>query len=146
MSTQSKTDRVQIEELMARYANALDRRDYEAIAACFAPDAVVEYAGFSHKLSGRAAITDHMMLALGPLDATQHLFANFIIDVAGESARLTCDILGQHIRHGAPGGESYLSGGKYDVVLARATEGWQFARLSAQSLWGVGNRGILPSA
>jgi hypothetical protein len=141
-----KSDRDQIQELMAIYAGALDRKDYDGIVACFTPSATVEYTGFSHALRGPAAIIDHMKLALDPLDASQHMFANFIIAIERDTARLTCDILAQHVRRGAPGGDTYLAGGKYDVLLERAAGQWKFARVSAQSVWGDGNRGILPRA
>ena len=45
-----KTDREQIQELTAIYASAIDRKDYEAIADCFAPDAAVIYTGYSEEL------------------------------------------------------------------------------------------------
>lgn len=139
----TKTDRDLIQELMAVYARALDDRDYDGIAACFAPDAVVEYAGFSGVLEGAGPIAAHMRRALEPLDVTQHLFANFIIDVDRDTASLRCEIIGQHIRHDAPGGETYLSGGRYEVALHRNDGAWQFARLRAHSVWGSGNRELL---
>ena len=135
-----KTDREQIEELTASYAGAIDGKDYTAIADCFAPDATVVYAGYSEDLTGHAAIVEHMRLALDPLDATQHLFANFIIDIDGDAARMTCDILAQHLC----GGESYLVGGKYDVRLTKLGGSWKFARISARTVWSSGKRDMLP--
>lgn len=137
-----KTDREQIQELTAIYASAIDGKDYEGIAGCFAPDAVVSYAGYSDELKGHAAITDHMRLALDPMDVTQHLFANFIIDIEGDAAGMTCDILAQHVRNG----ENYLAGGKYDVRLAKLGGSWKFSRISASTVWSSGNRDMLPVA
>jgi len=137
-----KTDREQIQELTAVYAGAIDRKDYAAIADCFAPDATVIYAGYSEELQGHAAIVDHMRLALEPMDATQHLFANFIIDIEGDAAGMTCDIIAQHVH----GGESYLAGGKYDVRLSKAGPIWKFSRISACTVWSSGNRDMLPKA
>ena len=144
--TVKKSDRDQIQELMAVYAGALDCKDFDRIAACFLPDAVVEYTGFSGNTEGRSAIIDHMKLALGPLDATQHLFANFIVDIEGNNARLTCDIIAQHVLQGAPGGDTYLAGGKYHVLLEKPDGEWRFARILATSVWGDGNRDMLPKA
>lgn len=137
-----KTDRDQVQELTAIYASAIDRKDYEGIAGCFATDAVVSYAGYSKELKGHTAITDHMRLALDPMDVTQHLFANFIIDIDGDKAKLTCDILAQHLRNG----ENYLAGGKYDVRLAKVGRSWKFSRISASTVWSSGNRDMLPKA
>jgi ketosteroid isomerase-like protein len=137
-----KTDRDQIQELTAIYAGAIDRKDYDAIAECFAGDAAVIYAGYSEELKGHAAIVDHMRLALDLMDVTQHLFANFIIDIDGEAAGMTCDILAQHVRNG----ENYLAGGKYDVRLAKLRGSWKFSRISASTVWSAGNREMLPKA
>lgn len=97
---QPKTDRTQIEELMARYASAIDAKQYDEIASCFAADATAQYPGFSGLLKGTSDIVAHMRLALDALDATQHLFTNFIIDIEDDSARLSCEILAQHVRRG----------------------------------------------
>ena len=131
---------------MAVYAGALDCKDYDRIAACFLPDAAVEYGGFSGKTEGLTAIVEHMKLALGPLDVTQHLFANFIIDIEGNNARLTCDTIAQHVLRGAPGGDTYLAGGRYDVLLEKLGGEWRFAHIFAKSVWGDGNRDMLPKA
>ncbi|MDG2003250.1 MAG: nuclear transport factor 2 family protein [Novosphingobium sp.] len=110
-----KSDREAIQELTAIYAGAIDRKDYAAIPGCFALNSAVIYAGYSEELIGHAAIVDHMRLALDPLDVTQHMFANFVIDIDGDTATMACDILAQHVRDG----ETYMAGGKYDVRLAR---------------------------
>lgn len=137
-------DRERIRERMAIYANAIDSKDYEGIAGCFTADAAVTYAGYAEALRGADAIIAHMRRALEPLDAMQHIFGNLVIVLAGDTAKLTCDILAQHIRHGVPGGESYLVGGKYEVALRLADGEWRFEALSARTLWGTGNRELLP--
>ena len=142
----TKTDREQIEELIATYANALDTKDYPAVEACFMADATVRYEGYSHTLKGHTEIAAHMKRALQPLDATQHLFTNFIIDIEGNTGRLRCSILAQHVRLGTVGGDKYLAGGEYDAELRRASGKWEFAHVTARTLWGDGNRAVLPKA
>jgi len=135
-----KSDYEQICELTAIYAGAIDRKDYDAIADCFAPDAGVIYTGFSEELRGAEAIMAHMHLALESMDATQHLFTNFIIDIAGDAGVMTCDILAQHLH----GGETFLAGGKYDTRVAKVAGGWKFSRISGTTVWSLGNRDMLP--
>lgn len=137
-----KGDYELIRELAARYAGAIDARDYTAIAACFALDAQVIYAGYSEELQGHEAIIGHMRRALEAMEVTQHLFANFIIDIEGEDAAMTCDILAQHLHDG----ETFLAGGKYEVELSRTGENWKFSRISARTVWSAGNRDMLPRA
>ncbi len=140
------SDRDKIQELMAIYARALDEKDYSAIEACFAYDAVVEYSGFSSIMTGRIEIVAHMRMALEPLHATQHLFTNFIVENDDQSGQLTCDILAQHVRSAGPPPETYMAGGRYKVEVRKTKGTWQIAKLSARSVWGQGNRDMLPSA
>jgi hypothetical protein len=142
----SKTDWQQIQELMSRYALAIDTKDYPAIAACFTAEGQAEYGGFTEPLKGREAIVAHMRRAIGPLSATQHIFGNFIIDAEGDKGRLTCDIFAQHVRGAGAEAETYLAGGKYTVEVRRTAEGWQLDRVVARSVWGMGERNMLPKA
>ncbi len=105
------------------------------------PDAEIIYAGFSGPLVGRDKILDHMKLALEPLEATQHLFSNFIIDIVGDTAKLTAYVLAQHMKNGA----SYLSGGRYKLNLTRDDGKWKIAGGAPKQLWGHGDRGLLPT-
>ena len=80
----SMTAREEIQERMALYARALDAKNYEGIADCFAADVRVEYSGFSQVMNCRDEVMAHMRKALEPLAVTQHLFTNFIIELDGE--------------------------------------------------------------
>jgi ketosteroid isomerase-like protein len=137
----TKSDHDEIRQLFAVYANAIDAKDYAAISACFTPDAIATYASYSDTLSGLAEIEAHMRRALDPLDASQHLFANFIITLEGDAVQVKCDILAQHVRQG----QSYLAGGKYDVEVRRVAGIWKIAQLAARTIWSEGNRAMLPS-
>jgi ketosteroid isomerase-like protein len=137
-----KTDYDEIQQLMATYAHALDAKNYDAITDCFTPDAITVYAGHSDTLKGQVEIGAHMKRALEPLDVTQHLFMNFVIDIEGDTGRCHCDVLAQHVRQG----ERYLAGGKYNVEVRRSAGKWKMSRVSARSVWSEGNKGMLPKA
>jgi len=139
------SDREAIIELMARYAYALDSKDYDAIAACFVDTATADYAGFTEPLAGIEQILPHMRRALDPLSASQHLFTNFIVNIKGDRAELRCDILAQHIRHGEGSETSFLAGGRYRVSVARDNGQWKFTAIHARSIWSMGDRAMLPS-
>lgn len=138
------TDHEAIRQLVAVYAKAIDTKDYAGIAACFTPDAVVDYGEAGPKLQGRAAIADLMRSALAPLDLTQHLFANFIIRLDGDAGAFEADVLAQHLRRGEPGGETLLVGARYEVRLARGPEGWLMAHVFERIIWADGNRALVP--
>jgi ketosteroid isomerase-like protein len=142
----SYSDREQIQHLMAVYAHALDNKDYDGVTDCFAADAVIRYEGHSDTLTGQPKIYAHMRGSLEKLDATQHMFSNFLIDIAGDTARLKCDVLAQHVRNGAEGQQNYLAGGKYSVELKKIQGSWKFSRVHGRSVWREGNVDLLPKA
>jgi ketosteroid isomerase-like protein len=137
------TDREAIQQLMATYAYAIDAKDYAGITDCFTEDATVEYAGHSHRLTGHAAIAKIMEQQLGPLDVTQHMFTNFIIQTDGDTGRVSCDILAQHVRRGALGGDKYMAGGQYRVEVRHTSAGWKISGVAARTLWNEGNPDLL---
>jgi ketosteroid isomerase-like protein len=119
-------DREQIQEVMASYAKYIDAKDYDGIIACFMTDATFTYEG--HSVIGRPAIVELIRTAVEPLNGTQHLFANIIVRIEGDTARLTCDCLGQHWRKGVAGGDKFMVGAKYSVQLERDDDGkWKIS-------------------
>ena len=137
-----KTDYDQLQELMAIYALAIDTKNYPGITDCFTPDAETVYAGHSNHLKGVAEIGAHMKKALEVLDATQHVFMNFIVDVEGDTAKYSCNIIAQHVQKN----ENYMAGGRYNVEAKRIGGKWKIHRVNAGSHWGMGNKGMLPKA
>ena len=138
------SDHEAIRQLVARYARAIDTKDYAGIAACFTLDAVVDYGEAGPKLHGRAELAENMRKALAPIDVTQHLFTNFIIALDGDAAELDCDVIAQHVRRGEAGGETLLVGARYQVRLARRPGGWLMAHVHEWIVWADGNRAIVP--
>jgi uncharacterized protein (TIGR02246 family) len=138
------SDHEAIRQLVAIYASALDRKDYGGIAACFTPEAVVDYGDAGPKLQGRKAIAELMRSALEPLDVTQHFFTNFIIRLDGDTANLECDVLAQHLRQGMPEGETLLVGARYQVQLVSAADSWLMEHVHERIIWADGNRALVP--
>lgn len=129
---------------MARYAGAIDAKDYAAIGTCFTEDALASYSSFSEPLEGREAILAHMRKALEPLATTQHIFGNFIVDVDGDEARASCAIIAQHLGSGDASENYYLSGGQYSLRLQKPDGEWKIAWASAREVWSIGDRSLLP--
>ena len=85
-------DTAAVVDVCVRNARALDGRDWELLATCFADDVVVEFEGVE-PLHGPAAVVDVCRGALEPLDASQHLLGNHHVDDRrrlGDAASATC--------------------------------------------------------
>ncbi|WP_078290085.1 nuclear transport factor 2 family protein [Mycobacterium sp. D16R24] len=127
-------DRLAIQDLVARYASAADRRDVDTLVGLFSPDAelvrppVLLRRGDSAALQGRQAIADSIVAALAPLRATYHLLGQQSATVNGDTATGEVYCMAHHI---------YLRGDEHrDNVLAvryldtyeRGPTGWVFTR------------------
>jgi uncharacterized protein (TIGR02246 family) len=71
---------------IARYAQALDDRDFDAVAACFTPDAQVTYSGVTLE-PGREAIVAYLQ-GLRSLIATTHIMSVPVIELDGYRAHV----------------------------------------------------------
>lgn len=79
------TDVLAVREVLERYASGVDRRDWAAVATCFAADCFADY-GRSDQWQGREAIAgalDVMHREIGP---TMHRLSNHTIEVTGDVA------------------------------------------------------------
>ncbi len=134
-------DQTEIADLCVRYAYALDRKDWAAVAECFTGEAAFSHPG--GRLNGVEAIVDRARTALERLDATQHLIGSISVEVRGDSARALCYFHAQHVREGAPGGDLYTIAGSYADRLVRTTAGWRIAERVQEYQWRSGNRRVV---
>lgn len=123
-------DRLAIEDLLSRYAVAMDSGDYETYAALFAEDAELIFAN-TH-LTGRAAILETMRPALersnGGADGAgrlRHLLSGVSITIDGDTATARANWATVSARSGAP---AIGAMGYYDDTLVRRDGRWMFQR------------------
>src|SRR4051812_38355 len=134
-------DQQEIADLCVRYMTALDTRDWRLLESCF-----LESGAFVHpggRLEGFAAILERTSTALNPLDRTQHLLSNVLVEVDGDTARSHCYFQAQHVRQGTPGGDTYLIAGSYADRLVRTADGWRIAERVQTYTWRDGNRAVV---
>ncbi|HUB84778.1 MAG TPA: nuclear transport factor 2 family protein [Rhizomicrobium sp.] len=125
-------DRLAIRDTIERYSDALNARDFAALAALFAPDAVWRVdAPFNLELAG-AAIAPGIQGMIVNLAMFVQLTHSVVIDVAGDSAtgRTTIHEMGK----AADGSSSFDTFGFYHDRLVRAESRWRFAARRFQPL------------
>jgi pimeloyl-ACP methyl ester carboxylesterase/ketosteroid isomerase-like protein len=135
-------DRQAIVDVIVRYAVALDTRDWRLLADCFTPDATAVYDRFDGPLRGFEAIQAGIQEALRPLDSSQHLLGNHVIDISGDRARASTYLLAQHYTKGTAGGDTWTLGGTYHDELVRTPEGWRISLRRLETAWTDGNRRV----
>ncbi len=129
--------------LLYRYAQALDEKNWELLATCFTPDAVALYGEVLGRKDGFEAIRETCRSALGKLDSSQHIISNPEIEIDGDRATSRCYVHAQHTKAGTPGGDNMIIGGTYLDEIVRTADGWRIQQRELRFLWQEGNQAIL---
>ena len=140
------TDRLEISDVLIRYAVSLDSRDWAQLATCFTGDAVAEYGELAGRNDGRDEIVATCRHTLEGLDASQHLVGNFVVACDGDEATASCYLHAQHYLVSANGANTFVVGGTYYDRLVRSPDGWRIAHRRLDVTWTDGNAGIFAEA
>jgi ketosteroid isomerase-like protein len=121
-----------IQQVLVRYANAIDELDFDALASVFTPDARASYAG-GPWLVGLDAIVEYIS-PLRSFGASFHFMGNMQIDVDGDRARASTRSLTHLV---AADGVLHARALRYRDQLIRTGEGWRITERvhTAQWMW-----------
>jgi len=118
-------DRLALQDLLARYAAAVDDRDRESYAACFTED--VEVIGFGEgTMRGRETWVNYVWSALNKYSATQHLLGQQLADIDGDRATARTEVQAVHVL--ADSGGRFTLWATYLSDMRRTDAGWKIAR------------------
>lgn len=131
---QELLDERAIRDGLARFARAIDSRDWPALADAFAGDLSFNYGagGLQH---GIAALEAQMRRFIEPCGPTQHLIGSIIVEVDGDNATSRAYVQARHQRPDDPAGAVFDSSGEYVDRWERRREGWRIVHRDA--LWQV---------
>ena len=132
MDLQALEDRIAAEDLLTRYATAVDRRDWEQYRSIFTTDAEIDYTSAGGIAGTVDEIVEFLSTSLEMFEMTQHLVSNIDLKVTGDSATVTA-MFNNPMR--LPGGDTWFTGGWYHHDLVRTPDGWHSRRLREESAW-----------
>lgn len=118
-------DRLDIGDVLVRYATGIDRRDWPLFRTVFAPDCVLDY-GQIGQWTGVDAVTDAMEAMHAQAGHTMHRMTNHAVTLAADraSARTYVDAYVMSADNAA----GVNAVGIYDDELVRTAEGWRIQR------------------
>jgi ketosteroid isomerase-like protein len=138
LSQQELSDRFEIQDLVYRYADLVDGKDFEALRSVFTPDAHIDYSAMGGSVGNleetlaflQASLTDELF------PATQHLNANLKITVEGDKGRGRVMCLNP-MEMAVPGGEKqvFFLGLWYLDEYRRTADGWRISRREEEKSW-----------
>lgn len=117
-------DRAEIHDLMMHYALAVDRRDYDAIRRCFAPDFHAAYG--DREFDDLDALCEFIS-GVEHFHSTTHFLGTHLVDVAGDDAWATTYSLITHRPREGDRDAEWTSAGRYVDRFARVGGRWRIA-------------------
>ena len=140
-----EADRHAVIDVLNRYAEALDHRDWALLDDVFLADATADYGAGA--LTGREAIVRSIAGLLGGCGPSQHLLGNYQVAVDGDRARSTCRIRVFHQGAGTNASlEPFECFGEYRDDMRRGTSGWRIVHREMVTTIARGDPGVLGPA
>jgi ketosteroid isomerase-like protein len=131
-STGVMSDERAVQEVLARYVRATDRRDGVAQGALFTDDAVVRILvggkPVAEPLIGGAGVryaVENFMAPHPEGGTSHHVTADHLIEVDGDEAHLNAQVIVFEVR---PGAIRPIESGYYDTDLRRIDGDWKIVR------------------
>lgn len=130
------SDRLEIEELLARYCYAVDDRDWIAYRNVFTPDAVLDDTVTGGVRSGVEEHVDFMQKALAKILISQHAISTILLDIRGNQAgarvHCSCPMV---VDLGEGKKQVFFQGLWYRDRLVRTEQGWRISELVEEGYW-----------
>ena len=136
MSERSElSDRAQINDVLVRYAEGLDRRDLDAVRSCFAPDVEAEYGGVVLD-PGVDALVEHVSI-VSTFVGSMHLLGNVVVEIDGDAAHSTCRCVAYVLRDTPDGVRLFMRGLTYEDRWTRLAAGFRIIHRRHVPEWSV---------
>ena len=132
LSLQEISDRLEIQDLLARYSHAIDRRDWDALDHIFTPDAHIDYTSMGGASGTLPEIKAYLAAALAHFSGFQHLDATSELTITGDTA-IAKTICHNPMVIQIDGADwPFFCGLWYHDKLLRTPEGWRIQERSEE--------------
>ena len=126
MSPQELADRLEIDDLLTRYATGVDRKEWDLWESCFTEDARIDYTALGGPEHGVREMRKWLEETMAGFPMTQHLVTNREVRIEGDTATARS---GFYNPMAVPSGDGahklFFCGGWYHDQLVRTREGWR---------------------
>ncbi len=131
---QAIADRIEIDDLLVRYATAIDTKDWDLLASCFTPDAFIDYTSAGGIKGIFPEVHQWLAQVLVAFPMTQHLITNRAVTVDGDLATSRSAFFNPMGLPGDAGGlVLFFEGGYYNDKLVRTAAGWRITERIEES-------------
>lgn len=128
-------DRIRLDDLLTRYATAIDNRDWELLDTVFTSDAHLDY----RTAGGLAGVYPEVRVWLAEVlpifDVTQHLVVNREFEHGDGQAQTRSCFLNVNRLHVGGKPWQFTVGGQYHDRMVHTDDGWRIVDRIEYTLW-----------
>lgn len=125
LSLQEISDRLEIQDLLARYCDAVDRQDWDLFDRIFTPDAHVDYSVMGGPRGDLATTKLFLRDTMPKFASFQHLVGSSVVDLDGDHAEARTICHNPMILHDGDDPVMFVCGIWYRDTLVRTAAGWR---------------------
>ncbi|HYC55057.1 MAG TPA: nuclear transport factor 2 family protein [Candidatus Binatia bacterium] len=125
MDAKTLADRLEIQDVLVRYCNAIDTGNYALLDEVFTAEGIGDYTAAGGIRGTLAEIKDWLEKALAPFPVRQHLVTNFTVEIDGDHASTHCYLFNPLGFPDAGSLAMLFCGGAYRDTLVRTPQGWR---------------------
>jgi 3-phenylpropionate/cinnamic acid dioxygenase small subunit len=145
MTLQEIADRIEIDDLLTRYATAVDKKDWDLFTACFTPDALIDYTAVGGIKGNLQEVKKWLAEVLPMFPMTQHVVTNKVVELRGDTATSRCILFNpMGLPDGKGGMVLFIDGAYYNDELVRTAQGWRMAKRAVETAYTTRSHAILP--
>jgi len=130
------SDRLEIEDLIVEYSNAVDNADLNQLDRVFTQDAFVDYSAFGGAVGSYQEARAFLAESLPLFKNTQHMISNFQIKLEGDRAtgKIMC-LNPMHLELEEGQKNMFFVGLWYIDEYVKTAEGWKISKRSEVKSW-----------
>lgn len=132
-------DRLDIQDVINRLGVCLDEKRIDDLGEIFCVD-VKGVLADGDPFSSLAEIQEHARKHLLQWARLQHVFANILIDLAGDTASVRANLINMHVADPSAPERHFDFGGYYKIALRREGAGWKISDILLLEVWTGGER------
>ena len=125
LSLQEISDRLEIQDLLARYSHAVDQRDWAALSQVFTPDAIIDYTEMGGARGTLPEIQVWLAEALSRFKMFQHMVGTSLLTIDGDTARARTLCHNPMVITRDGNDHVFFCGLWYRDELVRTPDGWR---------------------
>jgi len=127
LSQQEMSDRLEIQDLLAVYCEAIDDRDWAALDNVFTANAIIDYTEAGGAKGNLTETKAYLAKALKPFSGMQHMLGLPVIKIQGDNAKARTTTFNPMVieQNGKP--HIFFVGLWYCDELIRTEQGWRIA-------------------